>query len=554
MTTPDRPPVASVNPHVVRDWADACVAGLEELRGEINDLNVFPIPDSDTGSNMLFTMRAAAEAARATPDEADLATVTRAMADGAVSSARGNSGIILSQVLVGLADAADVLTADHDATFNHLYSLGLRLAARGAIRAVSNPREGTVLTVIAVAAQTAAQYVGASPADLARAVADDTAEALERTPEQMPELASAGVVDAGARGFLVLADALVGVLTGAMQRRRRYRGILTGGGEPGHSADEACASSDMDYEVMFLLDGAAGEHVATLRTRLGEIGDAVVIVGDSSGDAGERFSVHVHTNEPGAAVEAGIERGALSDIRISCFALDEIKKQTVNDGPPPRHKRAVVAVVRGEGAAELFADAGAAVVRADDGLTPEKLADAIRGTDSAHVVVMANGAMSSPDLVSVTSEVRSPQRAVVSLPTLSMTQCLAALAVHDPTESPDADAYAMAEAAAGARWGSLTIAETKMMTLAGTCEVGDILGLIGSDVLVVADRQPEAATALVDLMLATGGEMVTVLAGAQIADDTVAVIDEHLRRSYPGVELLVYPTGQQDDLIQVGVE
>lgn len=554
MASPERPPVAAVNPQVVRDWADACVAGLDELRGEINDLNVFPIPDSDTGSNMLFTMRAAADAARTAPDDADLAVVTRAMADGAVSSARGNSGIILAQVLVGIADAADVLIADPDSTFNQLYSSGLRLAARGAVRAVSNPREGTVLTVIAVAAQTAAEHIGDSPADLARLVADETAEALERTPEQMPELASAGVVDAGARGFLVLTDALVGVLTGAVQRRRRYRGILTGGGDPGHSTDEACAASDMDYEVMFLLAGAAGEQVATLRARLDEIGDAVVIVGDSSGDAGERFSVHVHTNEPGLAVEAGIARGVLSDIRISCFALDEIKRQTVNDGPPPRHKRAVVAVVHGEGAAELFAEAGASVVRADDGLTPEILAEAIRATDSAHVVVMANGAMSSPDLVSVTAELRSPQRSVVSLPTLSMTQCLAALAVHEPSESPDADAYAMAEAAAGARWGSLAIADTKMMTLAGTCEVGDILGLIGSDVLVVANQQSEAATALVDLMLATGGEMVTVLAGAQIADDTVAVIDEHLRRSYPGVELLVYETGQKGDLIQVGVE
>ena len=554
MTAPDGPLPASVNPQVVRDWADACVAGLDELRGEINDLNVFPIPDSDTGSNMLFTMRGAAEAARATPARADLATVTRALADGAVSSARGNSGIILSQVLVGLADAADVLMQDPDATFNMLYSSGLRLAARGAVRAVSDPREGTVLTVVAVAARTAAEHVGDSPADLARAVADDTAEALERTPEQLPELASAGVVDAGARGFLVLADALVGVLTGVTQRRRRYRGILTGGGQPGHSADEACTSSDMDYEVMFLLEGSAAEHVATLRARLDEIGDAVVIVGDSSGDAGERFSVHVHTDQPGAAVEAGIARGTLSDIRISCFALDEIKKQTVNDGPPPRHRRAVVVVVRGEGAAALFAEAGAAVVRADDGLTPEHLAEAIRDTDSAHVVVMGNGAMSSADLVAVTSDVRTPQRAVVSLPTLSMTQCLAALAVHDPAETPDADAYAMAEAAAGARWGSLTVAETKMMTLAGTCDVGDILGLIGSDVLVVAEQQPEAATALIDLMLATGGEMVTVLAGAQIGDDTVTVIDQHLRRSYPGVELLVYQTGQRNDLIQVGVE
>ncbi|MGV9710400.1 DAK2 domain-containing protein [Gordonia sp. NPDC003424] len=543
-----------MDPQLLRDWAQAAADNLEGLRGEINDLNVFPIPDSDTGSNMLSTMRAAAETVAAEPPDAGIASVARAMADGAVAAARGNSGVILSQVLVGMADAAEALADESVLTFNRLMSAGLRLASLAAVRAVSEPREGTVLTVIRTAAETAAAHADESPADLARAIADECAEALERTPEQMPELASAGVVDAGGRGFLVMADAMVEVLTGVATRRRHYRGILIGGGEPGHQDNEPCSGgSDMDFEVMYLYEGVAAE-VGSLRETLNALGDAVVIVGDNSSGEHERFSVHVHTSEPGAAVEAGVVRGAVSDIRISCFALDAIRAQIGTVETPPRHKRAVVAVVTGEGAAELFAEEGARVVRADDGLSPDTLLDAIRDTDSAHVVVMANGKLPAQDLVAVTAEARSPLRTVVNLPTSSMVQCLSALAVHDPSDSPDADSYAMAAAVAGTRWGSLVRADTRMMTLAGTCDIGDVLGLIGSDVLVISADQTGAATALVDLMLATGGEMVTVMAGADVDDEVLDAITVQMRRSYQGVELAIYRTGQSDQILQVGLE
>ncbi|MFW0792698.1 DAK2 domain-containing protein [Gordonia sp. CPCC 205515] len=544
----------AMDPQLLRDWARAAADNLATLRGEINDLNVFPIPDSDTGSNMLSTMQAAADAAASAPAHAGVPTVAREMADGAVASARGNSGVILSQVLVGMADAAEALADEEVLGFNRLMSGGLRLGARAAVRAVSEPREGTVLTLVRIAAETAAAHVDGSPAGLARAVADECAEGLEMTPEQLPELASAGVVDAGARGFLVLADAMVQVLTGVANRRRRYHGILQGGGEPGHQADETCSGgSDMDFEVMYLLEGAA-EQIGPLRDTLNDLGDAVVIVGDNSSGEHERFSVHVHTCEPGKAVEAGVVRGTVSEIRISCFALDAIRLQVGPAESPPRHKRAVVAVVTGDGAAELFAEAGAVVVRADAGLKPTTLAEAIRNTDSAHIVVMANGKLASQDIVTVTAEARSPLRAVVNIPTSSMVQCLSALAVHDPSESPDADSYAMAEAAAGTRWGSLVRARAKMMTLAGTCEVGDMLGLIGSDVLVISADQTGAATALIDLMLATGGELVTVLAGADVDDEVLEAITVLMRRNYQGVELAIYRTGQSDQVLQVGVE
>ena len=549
----DRSP--RVNPQLLRDWARASADGLVAVRTEINDLNVFPIPDSDTGSNMAFTMGAAADAAEQAEPGADVAAVTRAMADAAVGSARGNSGIILSQVLVGVADAAVVAETENDQSFAQLFAGGLALGSLAAVRAVSDPREGTVLTVLRQVAAAAHDNSDAAPADLARAAAEAAADALEHTPEQLAELAYAGVVDAGGRGMLVLLDAMVLVLTGVANRRRNYRGLLIEGALPAQRADEACdGSSDMDFEVMYLLDGTADERIGRLRDYLAEIGDAVVIVGDSS-EAGERFSVHVHTNDPGKAVEAGAVCGAISDVRISCFALDALRLAGP-DEPLPRHKRAVVVIAKGHGARDLFAEAGAAVVSADDGLSAEAVAQAIRDTDAAHVVVMANGELASQELVSVAAGARSTQRTVVFIPTLSMVQCLSALAVHDPGEEADVDAYAMAEAAAGTRWGSVRRVTGQLMTLAGTSEPGDMLGYIGSDALVIGHDPLAATTALLDLMLATGGELITILGGALLDDqpEVIVGVQDHVRRVYPGIELTVYPCGQADSVLQVGVE
>ncbi|MFT3661729.1 MAG: DAK2 domain-containing protein [Gordonia sp. (in: high G+C Gram-positive bacteria)] len=540
---------APVSPGLIRDWAHACARGLAEQRGEINDLNVFPIPDADTGSNMAFTMAGAAEALDALPDDAALPLVTRTLADAAVANARGNSGIILSQILVGLADAADLAAADDDLGFNRLAANGLRLASLSAQRAVSIPREGTVLTVLRVAADTAAREVGGSPADMVRATADEAAVALEATTEQMIELANAGVVDAGARGFLVMLDAMVFVVTGVANRRRTYRGSMT---DTGHLGGECSGSGDTAFEVMYLLV-ADGTRIGALREELGELGDSVVIVGDSS-TAAEQFSVHVHTDVPGEAVEAGLRLGEVRDIRISCFLLDEARRNPGANEPPPRHRRAVLVLAQGDGAEQLFADAGASVVRTDAGIDPATVAAAIVAADSAHTVVMGNGQIASADLVSVGADARSAKRSLVFIPTLSMVQCLAALAVHEPAESPDVDAFAMAEAAAATRWGSLQRSTTKMMTLVGTCEVGDTLGLIGSDVLVIAGGHGEAATRLIDLMLGTGGELVTILVGRDLDDAARTRIEEHVHREHPGIELAMYDAGHTGQLLQIGVE
>ncbi|PYE15538.1 hypothetical protein DFR67_110202 [Williamsia limnetica] len=551
----------AMDPGLLRDWIHGTVTSLDGVRAEINDLNVFPIPDSDTGSNMLHTMMAAADAVDQLDPDADTAQVARAMADGAVSKARGNSGIILSQVLVGLADAAEVNQMDGRVYFNRLWVAGLRLGSLAATRAVSEPREGTVLTLLRRAGENAAQHTDATPADLARAIADGCADDLDLTQGQLDVLAQAGVVDAGGRGLLVLFDELVRVLTGVSARRRRYQGALAGGGNRvGHEIGEPCDSDDeMDFEVMYLLEGARAEQISTLRANLDDLGDAVVIVGDSADAvAGEKFSVHVHTCEPGLVVEAGLALGTVSDIRISCFLLDAHRGQEEKAGHPPRRKRAVVAVVTGDEAAELFEQEGAVVVRADSGgageLDADALAKAIIEVDSAHVILMGNGALPAQDLVAVAAAARSRERSVVILPGGSMVQSLSAMAVHDPSQLPDDDAYAMAEAAAATRFGAVVTATERTLTFAGTCEPGDQLGLIGDGVLVIDPEILGAAAGLIDLLLSTGGEMVSVLAGRNLEPRILEQLEEHVNTNHPGVEFVSFSGGQVGELLQVGVE
>jgi dihydroxyacetone kinase-like predicted kinase len=264
---------------LVHRYRDALRTHAEAL----DRLNVFPVPDSDTGTNLLRTMDAVVQALP--PEGADLATTCRAVADGALMGARGNSGVILSQVLRGLtgalAEGADVTS-------------GLQAAASGARRAVQDPVEGTVLTV----ADAAAQARGPSVVEVLEAAREAAAEALARTPEQLPVLAEAGVVDAGGAGYVLLLDAALAVVDG--------RPIPA----PPGTCWVAATYTGPRYEVTYLLDAAAPD-VDALRARLGELGDSVAV-----GGADGRWTCHVHTDDPDAAVAAGHEAGTPTRVEV----------------------------------------------------------------------------------------------------------------------------------------------------------------------------------------------------------------------------------------------
>ncbi|ERB53221.1 dihydroxyacetone kinase [Rhodococcus sp. P27] len=552
--------------HLLRRWARRAVDSLQKRRGEINSLNVFPIPDSDTGTNLLFTMRAALDSAETIEDDVRSAgRVANALARGAVSGARGNSGVILSQVIRGIAESVQGEHID-----GRSFANSLTTATGLASRAVSDLVEGTIVTVLRASGEAAQECVdtrtpsGEDLASVVAAAADAAAIALNKTPEQLDVLASAGVVDAGGFGLVLILDAFVEVVTGKSQVREdlgtpdpRSSAVVDVSAfdhDWAHKSPIECGDhSEQDFEVMYLVDDSDDDRMTALRTRLSVLGDSTVIVSDGFGG----WSVHVHCCDAGAAVEAGLEAGKVHGIRISSFLVDE-RDQLVARAErrfPGAGARGVLAVVAGESAAALFESEGATVLRCDDApVTRAQLLGRIRQMERSEVLVLPNGALTAQELVAVSAAARDPLHQVLLLSTSSMVQGLAALAVHDAQRNVADDGFTMSEAAAATRWGSLRIAVERSLTYVGTCDPGDAIGLMGHEVVLIGPDVAESSARLVDLALGSGGELVTLLMGADAPDALAGQLEAHVIAHHPGVDVLVYQGDQPGDLFQLGVE
>lgn len=534
----------SLDAGAVRQWADACVRSLDANREAIDSINVFPVPDGDTGTNLLHTMRSALDALLRAP-AGTVGSALAALAKGALAGARGNSGVILSQVLRGLAEAVQNTSTLSGAALCR----ALRRADELATAAVSEPVAGTVLSVLHAAADAAADC-GSKELDVViTSAAKAAAEALADTPRQLAVLAKAGVVDAGGRGLLVLLDTLAAVVTGREEESHvvavvpRTPESLTTGREAG--------SADYEYEVMYLLDGVTDAGADSLRSTLGGLGDCVSVVGDGA----ELWTVHVHCNDIGAAIEAGIGVGRPHRVTVARFA-DQIAAQA----PRFVRDRAIVVLVSGEGSVELFRGEGAVVFDPPAAVTAADLLAVIVSTRARQVTVLPGDPDLREPLDEAVGQAVAAGQDVVVVPTFSPVQALAALAVHDVSRRPGDDAVAMAEAAAATRRGELAVSEDEAITWVGRCQPGDLLGMLDGEVVLIEpgpadpDALTDLACRLVDRMLGGGGELVTALLGADAPDDLPDVLEAHLRMSHPEVELTVYVGGQRDNILFVGVE
>jgi uncharacterized protein len=553
--TPDRLLDASA----LRDWAHTAVGDLITHIDEINRLNVFPVADSDTGINMLFTMRSALAEANAEARSGDVVRVAAALSAGALNGARGNSGVILSQILRGIADVTARTVAESGEELQvidaALLGAGLRHGVDLVVASMGGQEvPGTVVSVLRAAAGAAEQSAADGLAGAVIAAGDAAVVALEKTPEQLEVLGDAGVVDAGGRGLLVLLDALRSTITGQAPNRASY--------EPSRrrqAVEPIPQPPAPQFEVMYLLGGCDAECADLLRERLDDLGESVAIA--SSGVVGG-YSVHVHTDDAGAAVEAGLAFGNPRRIQISALT-------GAASGLPPgswTRERAVLAVVDGDGAAELFAGEGACVLRpgphvADPttAISAQQLLRAVVDTEAAQVMVLPNGYLAAEELVAGCTAAIGWGIDVVPLPTVSMVQGLAALAVHEPGRQAVDDGFTMARAAGAAKHGSVRIATETALTWAGTCEPGNGLGIAGDEVLIVAADVPSAAIGLIDLLLAAGGELVTVLLGADLdghvdAGAVSEALKAHVHDRHPGTELMIYHTGHRGDALLIGVE
>ncbi|WP_410606179.1 DAK2 domain-containing protein [Amycolatopsis sp. lyj-109] len=516
----------------VTAWAAGCVHSLASLRPAIDEINVYPVADSDTGSNMLFTMTgAAAELESAQPETA--ADALKILARGAVASAKGNSGVILSQVVRGLADRAE---GDLDGAW---LAKALGHADEVATGAVSRPVAGTILTVLHAVALAVRGDTSPLP-EIAAKAAKEAAHALEKTPEQLPALARAGVVDAGARGLVAVLDALVGVLTGAPLEQEHALEVRT-------ELPAAYA-----WEVMYLLDGVDEASLPTLRKELSGLGDSVTVAGDGSGS----HAVHVHCADIGAAIEAGLALGRPRRIRV-----EPLLTPTPIE-PGGGIDRTVVAVVHGGALAELLRAESIPVLAVPEGGTPsvEDVISLLNEAAGRHVTVLPGSVGLTAAVDTAAGHAMAADRDVVVIPCVSPVQVLAALAVHDAGRRTNDDVVAMAEAAAATRRGELRIAQEESLTWVGRAQSGDVVGLVDDEVVLI-EPAPASETNLVaaamkvlNRMLALGGELVTVLSGAAAPPGVAEELAEQLRVEHPEVELTSYASGQADAVLLMGVE
>ncbi|MER6128849.1 DAK2 domain-containing protein [Streptomyces sp. NPDC001795] len=562
----------------VRTWCGLALQALGRAREEIDAINVYPVADGDTGTNLYLTVESAAAAVEAvfTGYEAGgtqrptLADAVRAMAHGALIGARGNSGTILAQLLRGMAQvlAADGATAHADA-------LGLRLALRQAAdsarEAVAHPVEGTVLSVASAAADAVTGAEG-DCGSVARAAYVGARAALAATPGQLAVLERAGVVDAGGTGLVAVLAALVETLTGEAPRVTVEAPAAFGGSEATHHARVHDAATDVPphtparepahaprectddggpaYEVIYLLE-ADDTAVARLRERLDALGDSLVVVG---GDG--LWNVHVHVDDAGAAVEAGVEAGRPYRIRITHFAAGDVHTTGAERPPRERAQRAVVAVVPGEGLAGLYQEAGATTVLARAGEPPAsgELVEAVRRAHAREVVLLPNDADLRHTAAAAAEQARTEGVRVALIPTRSAVQGIAALAVHEPERHFDEDVVAMTSAAGATRYAEVAVAERQSWTMAGICQAGDVLGLIDGDVAVIGSDVTRTAETVLDRMLAAGGEMVTLVLGDEAPESIAAYLESRVRESYLAVDTVVYRGGRQGSLLLIGVE
>ena len=583
----------------VRTWCGLALETLGRAREEIDAINVYPVADGDTGTNLYLTVASAVAAVEAVfaghaagseavvgagptgagptgaggSGEPTLADAARAMAHGALIGARGNSGTILAQLLRGMAQVlADDETARAD---GRGLRLALRHAADSARRAVAHPVEGTVLTVASAAAD-AADGAEGDCGTVARAAYDGARTALAATPGQLPVLERAGVVDAGGRGLVAVLGALVETFTGERApavtanactgpagiphaRVDPTEGqVLADGpapveGTPGECTDGGAAVPDPEgpaFEVIYLLE-AGDAAVERLRGRLDALGDSLVVVG---GDG--LWNVHVHVDDAGAAVEAGIEAGRPHRIRITHFGAGDVHTTGAERPPRERAQRAVVAVVPGEGLAGLYTEAGATTVLARPGEPPAsgELVQAVRRAHAREVVLLPNDADLRHTAAAAAEQVRTEGIRVALIPTRSAVQGIAALAVHEPDRRFDEDVVSMTSAAGATRYAEVTIAERQSWTMAGICQAGDVLGLIDGDVAVIGSDLAVTAETVLDRMLSAGGEMVTLVLGDDVPDTVAERLEGRVRGGYLAVDTVVYRGGRQGALLLIGVE
>ncbi len=555
---------------IVESFRDLLVTHREM----INALNVYPVPDGDTGTNMSLTLTSVCEAFDDSADPEDLAAVCHAISHGSLMGARGNSGVIMSQILRGLANTL----AESDLTPAQAWASAFAIAAEAAYGAVQRPVEGTILTVVREVGEEASAAVAANPEIELLALIEQCHvrghDALDRTPDMLQVLKDAGVVDAGGRGLLLLLDAILHQLDGRPlpEPPTDYVRVATASApapsSSGASGDKNTGEkssgkkniADLRYEVMFLLD-APDESVASFRSRWAEIGDSIVVVG---GDG--LFNCHIHTDEIGESIEAAIAVGRPHQIRVTDLLeeLDHMETLVdhdaeggtdgiyVNSTEPTRC--GAVAVGVGSGVRRIFESLGVkAMVLGGQSMNPstEVLLQAVERVAADEVLLLPN----NKNIIAVAEQVNAHTDKIVRVvPTRSVTEGFASLLEFDPEASADSNQETMASAAQAVVAGEVTVAVRDAGSDVGQVTTGDHIGIGPTGIRSIGDSLVAATSALLDDLLDDDHEIVTLIAGSDAAESDTQGVIAWLAANHGDVEVEVHHGGQPLYAYYIGIE
>lgn len=520
---------------------------VREHAPRINRLNVYPVPDGDTGTNMARTLDAVvAELDQAEPG---IEPTCQAISHGSLMGARGNSGVILSQILRGLAGR---LSSTASSTASEVAE-ALSEASSAAYKAVLKPIEGTILTVVREASEAAklSSAAGASLGATLRAARDAGRRALDATPEMLPVLKDAGVVDAGGAGFLLLLDAALNVVDGepipapadsiggdALDEPLEF--AVTAPDEHGE-----LSVADLRYEVMYFLH-LDDDKIESFKADWGEIGDSIVVVG---GDG--LWNCHVHTNDIGAAIEAAIDLGGRpKQIRVTDLFEEVAERHAAHDAARsaaglPAVTTAVVAVCSGGGLEELFGQLGVqGIVTGGQTLNPStaELLAAVEAVNAQQVIVLPN----NKNIIPVAEQLDAlTTKDVRVVPTRSMPEALAALVVYDPEAEVDENHASMVSSTEAMVTGEVTQAVRDSASDAGPVTAGDWIGLVrGDGIVAVGGSLDGAVVALLSHLVDDTHEIVTVIEGVDATSSATAAIEAWMASERPGAQIERHRGGQ----------
>ena len=521
---------------VVTGYRDVLVAHKES----INRLNVFPVPDGDTGTNMALTLASVVDEL---DGARDMATTCKAISHGSLMGARGNSGVILSSILRGLAKGIEGQEAADGKTF----ARALTAASDAAYGAVSRPVEGTILTVVREAAEAGERAAadGQSLAGVVTAAKEAGADALARTPELLPVLAEAGVVDAGGAGFVLLLDVLLHVVAGAPvpEAPPVPMGATAMAAIDGVHAEGA--GSDLRYEVMYLLD-APDESIPAFKHVWAGVGDSIVVVG---GDG--LWNCHIHTDDIGAAIEAAVDVGRPRRIRVTDLEEQMEEERWVRDAPPEEEAAstepvttAVVAVATGVGIGRIFRSLGVqAMVAGGQSMNPStaEILEAVKAAPADDVVVLPNNA----NIIPVAQQVDElTEKRVRVVATNGIAEGFAALMEYDPDATVDDNAAAMTGACQRIVSAEVTRAVRDATSPVGPVHEGDYIGLTHDGIVAVGADLTDATRALLDAIVGEDHEIVTVIEGDGSSAAETRRITEWLSEHRPQVSCEIHHGGQ----------